>query len=225
MDFFRKTKDKLKFIPTYLIGIIIWFYYKITVFFNVTRVYGLYKIPYEKSRIFLISNHPSLLEPQVLIGLFAPEYILHPKIYGPKIIADVKNYGEKWWSFAVDNQLVFVDRSGKTSNISVFGEIEKILKENGNVIGFLEGTRTWSDKPGERIFSKKGKAIRRLKSPLIGIACKTEAIILPVWCERGKGLHLDIYIGSPIRTKVQDKSLEITLQVEQVLLKLGDSAY
>ncbi len=206
---------------TYTLGLLFCLYTWVTRILRVTRFHGLENFPKDKRGIFLTPNHPSLLEPQVLVTLFAPEYILKPSEYGPYSLADSVNYGSIHKVFP--SKLLMVDRSGKKSNISLLQRFIEIARERGNIIGFLEGTRTTSNKKGEKLVSPKGNTLRVLKLPLIQLAMQAKMIFVPVWCVRGMWLSLDVYVGKPVEYSETDDPTLIKRKIEQALLALSDS--
>ena len=223
-----KLKTHARFAPTYIVGVLCWVYRVTTEILRVTRLHGLENLPSKKERLFISSNHPSLLEPQVLVSLFGPEYIVRPYRYGPFSLADKKNYVTKWgglFGLFIGERVIPIDRSGDGApeNARAIRKFRKALVDGGSVIGFLEGSRTHSKKPGEWRSSCKGNTIRKLNGHFAWFAVKAGATIIPVWCVRGKWLRLDVYIGKPVQTIPHEDACAIALRLEDTLLALADS--
>src|ERR1035437_5712220 len=90
-----EIKAFLSYVPAYFVGILIGLCLLLLRVLGIWKVKGMENFPTLEQKgghgLILVSNHPSLLEPIALIGLFMPWYILRP-IYGPWNIADTTNY-------------------------------------------------------------------------------------------------------------------------------------
>jgi len=119
------------------------------------------RIPYCKTGVVLVSNHPSMADPPIIAGLLFESYLWNPLKYGPRIASDRKNINNWWALFWASNFLIPVDR-GTRSDKSPLRMI-KALKDY-LVILFIEATRTcnakrWRKSPGGHIIGEPKETI------------------------------------------------------------------
>jgi 1-acyl-sn-glycerol-3-phosphate acyltransferase len=138
--------------------------------------------------IIMVSNHQSLLEPIILIGLFGHWYIFNMK-YAPWNIAETGNFKRGLFRL-VEGRIIFVDRKSEQSKKDGFSKAKSILKSGGIVIVFPEGGRTSSARPGECLIEgvdKNGNSsenrpkIRHFSRGAALLAIQTQAMVIPVW--------------------------------------------
>jgi 1-acyl-sn-glycerol-3-phosphate acyltransferase len=78
------------FLIIYPFGILVGLVFWSLVIDGVLEMRGWENFPKQKSRIVVVSNHPSLVEPILMLGLFFHLYWRHPLKYGPSTLADRK---------------------------------------------------------------------------------------------------------------------------------------
>lgn len=232
----KKIKDAVIFLlfayPCgVLIGIIFWLF----IFVRITKVYGWKNFPSWQGKVLVVSNHPSLLDPIILVGLFFHQFLLRPFKYGPWNMAEQKNYGG-WLFYPARTRLILIAREKKSSKARGLIQARNVLNSGGVMIIFAEGGRTVN---GESfLVSKGGNRIRRFKGGFARIAVETGATVLPVWVEGTDQVlpngakvsyfrflrfwkRVVIKIGQPLH--FNNESLEeITQRIETVVLELAD---
>lgn len=233
----EEIKDAVVFLLfTYPFGIFIGISFWLFKSLGIAKVYGRKNFPVWQGNVLLISNHPSLLEPIILIALFFPQYLWRPFTYAPWNMAESKNYGNMLFYF-MRPRLILVDRDDKRSKTEGIILAKNILNSGGVIILFPEGGRTSS---GENFLeSAKGKKIRNFKPGFAWLAAETGATVLPVWVEgtdnvlpnRGKVSYfyffkfwkkIVIKLGKPFHVDKDAKTEIIIKQAESAILTLAD---
>ena len=200
-----------------LLGLLFWLLWIV----GIIEIKGLKNLPLWGGKVLLVSNHPSLLEPVLLVALFVFQYALRPFRWGPWTMADNFNYVERWWplSIPIKPKLLCIDRTEGADNTDETTKAFGILKKGGNVIIFAEGGRSW--KGENHIWSDRGQFIRPLL-PGFAVLAKTKGVrVLPVWFQRN-GWWITVNIGEPMTFTAKQKREEITDKTQKVLLSLGD---
>src|SRR6185436_21073352 len=85
--------------------------------------------------VLLAPNHPSMLEPFLLVALFAPVYLVCPWLV-PWSMPDIKNFMQKRWFFFARPVCIGVTRSKEA------GQSGKSGKAARQVVCVLEGNDT-----------------------------------------------------------------------------------
>lgn len=129
--------------------------------------------------LIVVSNHPSLLEPLLVAGLFFTQYFVHPFRLSPWNIPDEKNYNNIWWRWA-RARIIWVDRESPEKARRTFTKVKNVVDSGGIVILFPEGGRTFKRR---KLYSKRGKAIAFLQEGIGLLIRKTEASVLLIWVE------------------------------------------
>lgn len=146
------------------------------------RVRG-HGLPRDLKSIMMVSNHPSLWEPIVLIGLFFSEYVFRPKRV-PWSTPDQRNYVDAWYWGFFRERFIPVPRGNPAGTRRARLRIITTLKRGGSVIIFPEGGRT---SKGDRFFfSRSGKRLREIKNGVGRIFCQTACTVVPVWVDGGE---------------------------------------
>ena len=145
------------------------------------KINGLENLPKYQKSVLLVSNHPSLWEPIILVGLFFPQYLFHPVKQGPWSTPDQQNYTDKWYWGIFRSRFISVPRGRRRGELRALIEIIKVLRMGGNVILFPEGGRT---SRGEHfVYSASLKYMRELKNGVGRIICRTNCTVVPVWID------------------------------------------
>jgi len=202
---------------------------------GIATVNGWKNLPKWQGKLIVASNHPSLLEPIILIGLFFLQFLFRPFKYAPWNMAEVKNFGGPLF-YLLRPRIIFVKRGDRPSEVSAFRRAMEILKAGGVILLFPEGGRTSSGT--SFIYSRGGKRMREFKQGFACLAEKTGATILPVWVEgtdevlpNGSKIsyrHLKpwkrvkIHIGRPLQFNEGESREEITARVQTAVLELAD---
>jgi len=129
--------------------------------------------------LILVSNHPFLLEPLLVAGLFFTQYLVHPFKLSPYNIPEEKNYNNIWWQWA-RARIIWVDRESSEKARQTFTKVKNIVNSGGIVILFPEGGRTFKRK---KLYSQKGKAVAILQEGIGLLIRKTQAPVLFIWVE------------------------------------------
>ncbi len=227
------------YIPVFIVGLLIGIYLLISRALGITTVYGLENFPtlkqIEENGLEVVSNHLSLLEPLLLIGLFFQWYIFRPK-YGPWNIAEISNYRRKAFRL-MEPRLILVNRHDPRSTSRALLRACNILKSGSIVIVFPEGGRTFKFSPDNVLVGRDGKKIGRFKNGAAFLATHTQALVMPIWVNgtdkvapnkevaRYPFLRLwrrvNITIGPSMRFKKDMSAEEVTLVLEKVVLDLA----
>ncbi len=189
--------------------------------------------PPRQKNMIVVANHPSFLEPVLLPVLFFSEYLRNPFLlpWSTPDIGLVRSIILFW----LGPRAIPVDRSESAtpSRVKSFRRMIKILKEDGRIILFSEGGRTFKQK--EWLVSGKGKKLGKISEGVAFLALKSNSLVLPVWIDgaedvlpnnkfpwprfwRGKVV---IKIGQPLRF-VNITSHGATKKLSQILLDLAD---
>lgn len=178
-------KGFLTFMPAYFAGIFVGICLIIFRVLRIWKITGMENFPTLKEKrkcgLLLVSNHPSLLEPIALVGLFMSWYIIRPH-YGPWNIAEITNFRRGFFRL-MTSRIIFIDRNKVSSETRAILRANKLLKSGAVVIMFAEGGRTYRGKEGGFLFSENGNKIRKFKNGVGLLAVRTQAVVLPVWVE------------------------------------------
>ncbi len=203
---------------TYPVGIVIGAIFWFLRFIGIVQIKGWEKFPRQRGKVLLVSNHPSLVEPILLIGMFFHQYIFHPKS-GPYTLADRKNYYDNWKFWLMRPRLIPVDRSKTKGDASSLLSAKRAIEQGSNIIMFPEGGRTWKGHP--LIRTKQGKFLRPLKTGFAVLAGEPGVVTLPIWVEFGV-YECHINIGKGQKWSGIDRE-EIVRKTEETLLSLADA--
>jgi len=224
---------------TYPFGILLGVLFHLLRILKILRIRNLEYFPYFQKKLVLVSNHASLWDPIILVGLFFKQYFFHPIRFCPWSTPDKGNYFDKWYWFFARPRFIPVPREEVHRVRTVMRSLVKIirvLRNGGIVIFFPEGGRTFKGKTF--LFSKKKKKVlRTLRSGIGDIVCKTNATVVPVWIEGAEnvlpnngaiiprlwrkvtitiGKSMDYNHGAVLERK------QITQEVSDALLQLAD---
>ena len=198
-----------------LIGITFWFLRLI----GVLKVKGWQNFPHWRKKVVVISNHPSLVEPVLLVGLFFHQYVFRPFKYGPWTLADKKNYYDKYP--LLQPRLIPIDRTRKNGDVKGLSTAKHIIRSGGSTIWFPEGGRTCKGKIF--LMSRKGKRIRiPLKEGFVSLVTEPGAILSPIWFEYNRWYDMHLTIGELSVFTSSTPRDEVVTRTEQVLLELAD---
>lgn len=233
----KKVKDTVIFLLfTYPFGIFIGIIFLLFKSLGIVKVYGKKNFPVWQGNVLLISNHPSLLDPIILVALFFPQYFWRPFRYSPWNMAESKNYGNKLF-YLMRPRLILIDREDKHSKAEGIILAKNILNSGGVMILFPEGGRTSS---GENFLeSTTGKKIRNFKPGFAWLAAQTGATVVPAWIEGTDNVlpnrrkvsyfyffkfwkKIVIKLGKPFYVDRDAKTEMVIKQAESSILMLAD---
>ncbi|OHA88795.1 MAG: hypothetical protein A3C70_01370 [Candidatus Zambryskibacteria bacterium RIFCSPHIGHO2_02_FULL_43_14] len=216
------TNVIILFLFTYPVGVLIGVIFWLLWLVGALEIKGWWKnFPRWQTRVVLISNHPYKGEQFLLAGLFFFQYLFQPLKHSPWIVADAKNYYNKWFCWFLRPRLIPVDRSGKNGDLKSLITAKNILRSDGNLIIFPEGGRTSKGKAF--LTSKKGKRIRvPLKEGFVSLVTEPGVILLPVWFECNRWHDMRLIIGEPIMFTSGTPRNEVVERTERILLELAD---
>jgi len=132
-----------------------------------------------KNGLIVVSNHPSLLEPLLVSGLFFSQYFFHPFKFSPWNIPEEKNYNNKWWQWA-KARIIWVDRKDSQKARQTLRKAKEVVNCGGILVLFPEGGRTFKRRTIE---SKNGKKLAFLQEGIGLLLLKTNAPVLFIWVE------------------------------------------
>ena len=133
----------------------------------------------------ILANHPSIMEPWVLAGLYAPQSLRNPNRM-PWSTPDFGNFVSHWYGQWLRVRTIPVYRGNAEKAREMIVEIVAALCRGETVIMFPEGGRTRSVKNGEkhRRSPVTGRLIRPFKCRRLLEALPSETEILSTWIER-----------------------------------------
>jgi 1-acyl-sn-glycerol-3-phosphate acyltransferase len=143
------------------------------------RVRG-HQLPRGQKSIMMVSNHPSLWEPIILIGLFFGEYLFRPWRI-PWSTPDQRNYADTWYWGLFRARFIPVPRGSPIGEARALFRIITTIESGKSVILFPEGGRT--GKGDQFLFSRSGKRLRETKNGIGRISCRTACTVVPVWVD------------------------------------------
>jgi 1-acyl-sn-glycerol-3-phosphate acyltransferase len=181
-----KTSEDLK-LPkvnavAYLAGVLLGILFCLLKMTGRVKIKNWSRFPKKPERIIVVSNHPSLWEPILVVTLFFRDYLFNPNKYAPWSTPDKRNYYDRWYWKVFKCRFIPVPRGNAREELKTYLLMKKVLEDRENLILFGEGGRTY--KGNEMIFSRSKKhKIRPLKPIIAKLACQTGATIIPVWTE------------------------------------------
>jgi 1-acyl-sn-glycerol-3-phosphate acyltransferase len=239
----KKLANALLFLTvTYPFGILLGIFFWLGRFFGTIKVRGWENFPHWRGKVLVVANHPSLLEPFVLIGMFFHEFLFRPFKYGPWSMPDKKNFGgflfRGFWP-----RFIFVERGNKREEAKALFRAAEVLNDGGILIVFPEGGRTGSGGNCERLSSSSGRRqIRKLENGGALLALRTEALVLPVWIGEdvekvlpnvpGKLFSsfprfwrsFSLTLGKPMLFPAGMEAVDVTRKIADTLLSLSDKS-
>lgn len=167
MNYFipKTTKEKFKFwVVTYPVSLIVGTFFLFLFVIGRLDIRHWERIPSWPKKMILVSNHPSLWEPIMLVAIFVRWFLYHPFQYLPWSAPDKKNYDRNLLYWAIKSRFVYVPRGDKLGEKRAFKKILDILHHNGIFILHPEGGRTSSETNGNFLYSRQGQQIRKFKN-------------------------------------------------------------
>ena len=213
--------------------------------FRIWKVTGMENLPTLREKgnrgIVIVSNHPSLLEPIILPGIFAHWYFFDMK-YGPWNMAETGNFKRGLFRL-LEERIIFVDRKSQTSKAHGFLQAKILLESGTIVLIFPEGGRTCSGKLGRFLVDSNSSGteenkpkIRPFTKGAAMLAIQTQAIVVPIWVEgtdkvspNGKAARypfprfwrkVNVAIGRPIVFPADVSAETATHELEKAVLGL-----
>lgn len=219
-----------------VIGIFLWLLARI----KIVKIIHSERFPHFRGKVILVSNHPSLMEPLLIVCLCWMGYLLHPFRLTPIGVIDGINLGKKdvygkswlWW---IRRFTISVSRNGE-KNIRGLREILSVVNSGRPLLIFPEAGRTSTG--GKCVFSPSGHRIRKvLDEGCVNLARSSRTPIIPIWFNwnvpfgklniffpfrellSGK---LTIIIGEEFSVDRGEDRAEATLRLRDTLLKLAE---
>jgi 1-acyl-sn-glycerol-3-phosphate acyltransferase len=207
------------------------------------RVFHGKRMPRWPRGVLVVSNHPSLYEPQVLIGLFLPWLLLNILKYTPLSTPDKANYFDKWFLRWAHRFFVAVARGDARAMVKAMAMMVRALRAKQNLILFPEGGRTGKGE-GSFVVSPSGRfRMRAFKDGAGRVAVATGCIVVPVWVHGAEKVlpigasfprfwhSVEIRIGTPMqfvrmtngsRARIKEAACAANDQIRDVMLALAD---
>lgn len=233
----KKNMDAAVFLLfTYPFGILVGMSFWLFRFLGIARVSGWENFPRWQEKILVISNHPSLLEPIILTGLFFHQFLWRPFKYGPWNMAEKGNYGKRLFFF-LRPRMILIERGSERSAARGFIRAKDVLNSGGVMIIFPEGCRTHKAK-AILLGKKRQSRVGKFKGGFARLAAKTGATVLPVWVGGTERVlpngakvsywyflrfwrRVTIRLGEPLYFRGEDYE-EMTRRSEAAVLALAD---
>ena len=169
-----------------------------------------------KNGLVIVSNHPSLLEPILIPGLFFNQYFFHPFKLSPWNVAEGKNYDNIFWRWAKE-RIIWVNREDSQGKRRTFRQVKQVVNNGGILILFPEGGRTFKRKTIE---SKKGKKLAFLQEGIGLLLLKTKAPVLFIWVEGS-----DKFFPNTLWVDENTSKFPFPRFWEKITVKIGDLVY
>ncbi len=207
-------------IIAYPVGIVIGMSFWLARLFGILKVRGWWEnFPHWRTRVVAVSNHPYKGEQWWIAALFFHQYIWRPIKYAPHVMADKRNYREKYkflqW------KIITVDREKRNGDSSSFRTAKGLLERGRSIVCFAEGGRT--SKGENFLISPKGNKLRvPLKESFAQLATKQGVILLPVWWEFNSWHDIRVVVGKPLTLDPETSREAVVKIMEQTLLELAD---
>ena len=200
------------------------------------------RFPSQKGGILLVANHPSVLEPFLLVGLFTRKFLLDVVRYGPWSAPDERNFLEhSIWRW-LRERMIPIPRDDRRRLATALRRMMDVLSNGGNLILHPERGRTSTgERNGETLLlSPIGRhKMRKLTDSLGWLALKTGAVVVPVWVDGtdkiipppgfrfaplGKWGRVTFKIGHPMKFEGNESKgkEQVTREIEVALLQLAD---
>lgn len=238
-NFSRRVKRAVELAPTvYTAGLLFGVVLFLLVITGRVRVRHWQRL-FATGPVILAPNHPSMLEPFLLLALFAPVYLVCPWLM-PWGTPDVSNFMEKKWFFFARKVCIGIARKGSDDQVGkarkAARQIIEVLNDGDTVAIHPEGGRTSSGN-GPRITSKTGRTIRQLKRNglTLCVGRVPNLRIVPVWFEgtdrvmpRGSSFPwrwwyvVTIEVGEPFEFPPDTEDEDVLRRIEQEILSCGD---
>lgn len=170
-----------------------------------------------KNGLIIASNHPSLLEPILIPGLFFDQYFLHPFKLSPWNMAEEKNYDNLFWKWA-KARIIWVNRENPQKARQAFRQAKKIVNNGNILVLFPEGGRTFKRK--KKLISKKGKELGLLQEGISLLILKTGAPVLFTWVEGS-----DKFFPNTLWIDENTSKFPFPRFWKKITIKIGDIVY
>lgn len=175
-----------------LCGLFVHKHYRHTKLLQINH-YDRYLREIAKGRLIIASNHPSLLEPMILLGMCWPQVLWRPVTYFPWNTPDAGVFGKREWLYEYSNSIKISRHKtppDQRRNEAAVKMITTVLNTQRTVIMFPEGGCTGSrNKDGsqpELLCTRTAAGTRHIR-PITGgipqLALETGARILPVYVD------------------------------------------
>jgi len=207
----KKFVTEVKFsVVNYILGPILGIAVCLLESFGRIRFLHFERFPIWETKLIIVSNHPSLLEPFLLPlagfpwmnfpWVFSPlwsrikfslswfrelqkEFYL-PKKLVPSNVPDRNNfYDPPYWGLLRVINVPINRNGGASGKISTILALKETLETGRRVLIFPEGTRTYKAMKKSGTTTVSGKKLGELKDGAAWLAIKTNARILPIWVE------------------------------------------
>ena len=224
---------------TYPAGMLLVFLVLDFVLDGLIEIRGWDKFPHGEGGVLLVPNHPSLLEPFIMIALFIWAMLINPRKFGPYTVADDNNFVNSPLCWVVKSRLLPINRAKEKTpeatrqNALTVLRGAEILNNGGNVIIFGEGGRTF--KAENILTSDKGCQMGRLDNGVAVLILRGKPKTVPIWIDIawlwkvrvGKKTYrfpkkIKVNIGESIRFEKGVRGNEMLDTLQIALLKLGD---
>jgi 1-acyl-sn-glycerol-3-phosphate acyltransferase len=219
----------------YLIGILWGLVFEMLRLLGIVTIRGSISTTQRNKGVIIASNHPSLWEPLLLVGLLFPGYIWRPKRNAPWGTPDATNYGTWYWSL-FRQRMILVPRGDRRGELRALARMKRELNRQAILILFPEGGRTSTER--NRLTTRSGKELRPLKTGIGELVLKTGSIVIPVWVDGTDKVlpngaawwyprlwrKVQINIGQPLSFDLGDSydRKTVTLQIQKAMVDLAD---
>lgn len=159
-----------------------WCIIRLYMMFGRVRVVGLKEAleHIKEGGVVVAANHPSLIEPFVLGGIFARAFVFDMKKC-PWSVPDKGFYSERAQRFLRPIlKLIPHARGNAMSGAVILEKLVQLVDEGHNVIVHPESGRTCK---GSRFLEKNGRRMRVFSSSIASCALAERIRIIPVWIE------------------------------------------
>lgn len=177
------------------------------------------KLDHQGKGLIIISNHISLWEPFVLLFLVTSFKCLVFSKHIPYVVADKRNFQDKWWFLFFRPFIIAVDRDDKSRGEEAARKIRSAVNNGGVVILFPEAGRTenWVKVRGARYSSSGKHYIAKFPLGIRRIFLRLNCFVLPSWSEGGDRVIPNE--AFPTRVKVAGKTISKNKKLVMIMAR------
>ncbi|MBI4064603.1 MAG: 1-acyl-sn-glycerol-3-phosphate acyltransferase [Elusimicrobia bacterium] len=243
---FKKTADTLFFlifVYTFYLGLFL--VASILEALGRIKVVGRQNLPFVGARgAFIVSNHPSTVEPLFLHALAFPWVFRNPFRYFPWTPGDRRSYYDPWYFWWMRKLRVIPvarNRQGERNDPSALWSMIRTASRGEYVLLFPEGTRTYKAALKQGCHATaNGRRLGKLKLGIGMLLVQAQTPCVPIWVDGAERVvppgrlfprlwhKITVYIGKPFMADFSsDKEgwQKATQLVTNQLLNLANQAH
>src|SRR3989344_1213198 len=136
-----KAKSLLIILVVYSFGFLLAFALTLSFLLKLIVIRHRERLPNSGRKLILVANHPSVIDPFMMVSLFFKVFLLSP--FNAPLSVPKKSLFDIWCLFWLRPFMISVERGNSASAASSFKQIKNALDDKRMVIVFPEGGRTF----------------------------------------------------------------------------------